>query len=141
MLRPKANGFLGSSRAERRRNMRREKVAAVGAIFDALQGIGLALGAALSAVFLLWGLPLLYCASSFLCLALPMRWVTGRAPISWLSALELLLAVAIALVGVVRAFRGDEPVAPVRPVFARTMLGLCWIGSFLLMLVDIWGKA
>jgi len=140
MLRPQSNRFLGSTRAERRRNMRREKARAVGAVFEGVRGIGLALGAALSALVLLWGLPLLYAASSFLVLALPLRWVTGREHPSLLGIGELLGAFAIAVIGILRAISGSEPIAPVRPVFARAMLGLCWLCAFLLVVADIWGQ-
>jgi len=140
MLRPQSNRFLGSTRAERRRNMRREKARAVGQVFDGVREIGLAVLAALAALVLLWGLPLLYAAASFLTLALPLRWLTGREPVSLLGVLELLLAIAISLVGLFRALQGSEPIAPVRPEFARAMLGLCWLAALLLVIADIWGK-
>ena len=139
MLRPQSNRFLGSSRAERRRNLRRERGRAMGELFDALRGIVTALTAGLIALFLLWGLPVLYAASAFLTLALPLRWITGRAPFSIWGLLELLCAIAISVMGLARAALGSEPVAPVRPPFARAMLGFCWLGALLVALADVWG--
>ena len=139
MLRPQSNRFLGSSRAERRRNLRRERSRAVGDLFDTLRSIVTALAAGLIALFLLWGLPLLYAASSFLTLALPLRWLTGRAPFSIWALLEWICAIAISILGLARAALGSEPVAPVRAPFARAMLGFCWLGALFVALADVWG--
>jgi hypothetical protein len=141
MLRPQSNRFLGSTRAERRRNMRREKARAVGQVFEGVREVGLAVLAGLSTLLLLWGLPLLYAASSFLLLALPLRWATGRARPDLAGVVELVLAFGVAMLGLFRAASGARPIAPVRPVFARAMLGLCWLSAALLVAADIWGKS
>jgi len=141
MLRPQSNRFLGSSRAERSRNMRRERVRAVSGLFDAVRGAVLLVTGVVVALVLLWGMPILYAASSFLVLALPLRWLTGRSQPTWLTMGELTAALAIAAIGLLRAAQGAEPIAPVRRVFARTMLGLCWLGALLLAAADVWGHS
>jgi hypothetical protein len=46
-------------------------------------------------------------------------------------------AVAITAVGVSRALRDAPPVAPVRPRFAKAMLGLSWVAALLCTIGDL----
>ncbi len=119
--------------------MRRERARAVGNVFDGVRDTFMLLVGVVVALVLLWGMPFLYASSSFLVLVLPLRWMTGHEPLTLLGFAEFLGAFAIACIGIFRAWQGSEPIAPVRRAFARTMLGLCWIGAALLVAADIWG--
>ena len=136
MLRP-SNNLLGSSRAARRASVRAERAKAVSA---AARGLRKTVGRLVQAVvglLLLWGLPLLYLATSYLALDLPARWMAGREHATWNGALIFAGALVVGLVGLVRAVQGAPPVAPVRPRFARAMFALCWLFALLLTLADL----
>jgi hypothetical protein len=136
MLRP-SNSLLGSSRAARRANVRMERRKALSRALGAGAGlVGALVGTAFDLALLL-GLPILYLASSFLVLDLPVRWATGRAQPVWTSGLMLAAAVVVSLIGVARAVQTAQPVAPVRPEFAKLMLGLSWVAALLLTMGDL----
>jgi hypothetical protein len=137
VLRPSSASILGSTRAERRRNLAREKVRAVGNVARAMGLLGSGLAVGLLVLVLPWALPILYLASAFLSLAMPLRWITGHAPLSLASAGQWLLALAIAAVGIFRAAQRAEPVAPVRPEFARGLLIAAWGAALVLALADL----
>ncbi len=88
-------------------------------------------------LLLLAALPLLYVASAYLVLDLPLRWLTRREPLSLPGAGEFVAAALIAVVGVNRALRGKPPVAPVSSRFARTFLCVGWAAALLLAWADV----
>ena len=136
MLRP-SNSILGSSRAARRRNLRAERVRALGQAARGLSGAARDLrGSALDLV-LLCALPILYLAGAYLVLDLPLRWLCGREPVSLLGAGELVGALLISLVGLARTLQQAPPIAPVRPRFARAMLAVGWLAALLLVVADL----
>ena len=136
MLRP-SNSLLGSSRAARRANVRIEQRKALGRAAGAGFGaIGDIWGTALD-LALLFGTPILYLASSYLALDLPVRWLSGRESVSWPGALEFAFALIVALVGIGRVLRDAEPTTPVRPRFAKTMLALSWVAGLLFTIGDL----
>ena len=122
MLRPSSTSILGSTRAERRRNLRREKVRAFGQTARTVGLLGTGMALALVGLVLPWAMPIAYLAASFLVLALPLRWLSGHAPLTLLFCGEWLLAAAVSAVGIFRAAQRFEPLAPVRPEFARALL-------------------
>lgn len=136
MLRP-SNSLLGSSRGARRAHRRAEHRKLVGrAVGHGFGLVGDVWGTAVDLVLLV-SLPLLYLAASYLLLDLPLRWLLRREAPTPLTLAGLALAVVVSLVGVARALREAPPVAPVRPRFARVMLGLGWVLSLLLALGDL----
>ena len=138
MLRPSTKSILGSTRAERRRNQRRDTLRAVGQTARSVRLVGSGLTTGVFGLLLPWALPVLYLSAAFLVLAMPLRWLTGRAPLGLLPAAEWLLAGAVSLLGIVRAAQGALPVAPVRPEFARGLLVAAWGASLLLALAELW---
>jgi hypothetical protein len=70
-------------------------------------------------------------------LDLPLRWLTRREPLSLPGAGEFVVAALIAAVGVNRALRGRQPVAPVSSRFARTLLCVGWAAALLLAWADV----
>jgi hypothetical protein len=137
MLRPSTASILGSTRAERRRNLRREKMRAVGNVARALGMLGSGITVGLLVLVLPWALPILYLASAFLSLALPLRWATGHQPFSLFALGEWLLSLVVAVIGIYRAARKAEPVAPVRAEFARGLLFAAWGCALILALADL----
>jgi len=125
MLRP-SNSLLGSSRAARRRNVRDERVRALGSLAKGTTGAVQNLFGTAFDLLLLGGLPLLYLAASYLAFDLPARWIWGRESVSLLSVVEFLAALAISLVGIARVLQKAQPIAPVRPEFARLLLLGSW---------------
>ena len=136
MLRP-SNSLLGSSRAARRASVRAERMKALG---HAARGTRLLIFTLIAAIFdiaLLWMLPFLYLAAAYFALDLPARWLAHRpAHGSW-GVVLFFCALALGLVGIARAVQSSEPVAPVRPKFARAMLGLSWLAALLLTIGDL----
>lgn len=136
MLRP-SNSLLGSSRAARRANVRHERRKALGRAAGAGFGaIGEVWGTVVDLV-LLFGMPVVYLASSYLALDLPLRWMSGRESPDWVSGLLVAGAWIVALVGVGRVLRDAEPLAPVRPRFAKVMLALSWVAGLLFTISDL----
>jgi hypothetical protein len=136
MLRP-SNSLLGSSRGARRAHRRAERRKLMGrAVGQSFGLVGDLWGTALDLVLLVT-LPLLYLAASYLLLDLPLRWLLRREPATLPGGAELLLALIVSLVGIARSRREAEPVAPVRPAFARAMLGLGWVAALLLTIGDL----
>lgn len=138
MLRP-ANSLLDSSRATLRANVRAERVKVLARMLRALKAAFLALFGTALDVLLLWLLPLAYLASSYLALDLPARFFLHRPAGGGRGAVLFAAAVAVGLVGIARAVRGAEPIAPVRPRFAKAMLGLCWLAALILTVGDLVG--
>lgn len=136
MLRP-SNSLLGSSRAARRRNVRAERRKALGSA--ARGGFSLASGAWRAALnlLLLFGLPLLYLSASYLFLDLPLRWLFHKEPFTGVGAGLFVGSILVGLFGIARALQGAEPVAPVRPRFARIMLGCCWFAALVMTIGDL----
>ena len=138
MLRPSTTSILGSTRGERRRNQRRETMRAVGQTARTVGVVGTGVTAGVFGLLLPWAVPILYLAAAFLFLALPLRWATGRAPLTLLATGEWLLAAAISAIGVFRAAQSAAPVAPVRPQFARGLLVAGWGAALVLALAELW---
>ena len=136
MLRP-SNSLLGSSRATRRANLRAERVKALGHAARGLRGLFSGLFALTVGLLLLWALPFVYLASSYLALDLPARWFAHRDAWGGWGVLVFCCAAVVGLIGVARAVQESAPVAPVRPQFARAMLGLSWLAGLLLTIADL----
>lgn len=136
MLRP-SNSLLGSSRGARRAHSRAARRKLMGrAVGQSFGLVGDLWGTALDLVLLV-SLPLVYLAASYQLLDLPLRWLLRREAPTLLGGAELLLALIVSLVGLARALQEAEPVAPVRPRFARIMLGLGWVTALLLTIGDL----
>jgi hypothetical protein len=136
VLRP-SNGFLGSSRATYRANVRAERLKALSSVTRFFKGtISWAVGGVVQ-LAVLWGLPFAYLVASYLALDLPARWFTHRDAYGRWGLLMFAAAVAITAVGVSRALRDAPPVAPVRPRFAKAMLGLSWVAALLCTIGDL----
>jgi hypothetical protein len=136
MLRP-SDSFLSSSRAARRANVRAERVKWLG---HAVRGVRSSVNDLFGGVIellILCCLPLVYFVASYLSLDLPFRWLARREPLTGQSFLLFFVAAAISLVGVARAMQHATPVAPVRPRFARAMLGLAWLAALLMTVGDL----
>jgi hypothetical protein len=136
MLRP-SNSLLGSSRAVRRANVRAARVKNLSALARWARGT---VGSTVSGVVglvMLCGLPLLYLCASYFTIDLPVRWLSGREPMTWNHLALLLGSIAVGIVGLARAIQGAQPLAPVRPRFARLMFGLSWIAAILMTIGDV----
>lgn len=136
MLRP-SNSLLSSSRAARRANLRAERVKALGHAARGIGGLVSGLFAMTVDLLLLWALPFVYLASSYLALDLPARWLAHRDARGDWGVLVFIAAVVVGLIGLARALRESAPVAPVRPKFAKAMLGLSWLAGLLLTIGDL----
>ena len=86
---------------------------------------------------LLWILPFAYLAAAYLALDIPARWLTRRDAYGRWGLLLFAAAVAVELVGIARARRDAPPIAPVRPKFAKAMLGLSWVAAVLFTIGDL----
>ena len=136
MLRP-SNSLLGSSRAARRATVRAEWAKALGQAARGIRGLVSGLVAVTVDLVLLWALPFVYLASSYLALDLPARWLAHRETWGSRGVIVFLCAVVIGLIGLARALQDSVPIAPVRPRFARFMLGLSWLAGLLLTIGDL----
>jgi hypothetical protein len=136
VLRP-SNSLLGSSRATLRANLRAERLRALWHVTRFLKGTIRWMVGALVDLALLWLLPFAYLAAAYLVLDLPARWLAHRDAYGRWGLLMFAGAIAIAVVGVSRAVRDAPPVAPVRPRFAKVMLGLCWVAAVLSTIGDL----
>ncbi len=136
VLRP-ARGLLESSRAARRASLRAERLKAVAHFARAIKGLLRGLFAAAIDLVLLLALPFLYLASAYLVLDLPVRWMAHRDAWGGWGVLVFLGAVTIGLIGIARAVQNAAPVVPVRPQFAKAMLGLSWVAALLFTIGDL----
>jgi len=91
----------------------------------------------LADLVLLWLLPFAYLAAAYLALDIPARWLTRRDAYGRWGLLLFAAAVAVELVGIARARRDAPPIAPVRPKFAKAMLGLSWVAAVLFTIGDL----
>jgi uncharacterized membrane protein len=136
MLRP-SDSLLGSSRAARRAGINAERRKWVfGWVKGLAAAVALLLGGAVE-LLLLCGLPLVYLTSSYLVLDLPARWLTHREPATAFTIVLFLGAIAVSLVALVRLAQDAQPIVPVRPRFARTMLALGWLTALVLTVGDL----
>jgi hypothetical protein len=136
VLRP-SDSFLGSSRATHRANLRAERLKTFGQIFRFGRGTVTRLWNAAVELTLLCGLPFAYLVASYLALDLPARWLSHRGAYGRWGLLLFAASVVIAAVGFRRALRDAPPIAPVRPRFAKAMLGLSWIAAVLCTIGDL----
>jgi hypothetical protein len=136
VLRPN-NSLLGSSRAALRANVRAERFKSLGQAVRSLRGLMGGVFAAVADLVLLLILPFLYLVSAYLALDLPARWIVHRAPWGNWAGVVFLGSLAVGLVGITRAMRNAQPVAPVRPQFAKAMLGLSWLAALLCTIGDL----
>ena len=136
MLRP-SNSLLGSSRAARRANLRAERVKALGHAARGIRGLVSGVVALMVDLALLWGLPFVYLASSYLALDLPARWLAHREAWGGWGVVVFIGAVVVGLIGLARAVQDSAPVVPVRPKFARTLFALSWVAGLLFTIGDL----
>jgi hypothetical protein len=135
MVRP-SSSLLGSSRAARRANVRAAAFRAVLQLFRKLRHLFAVLFALAADLLLLCALPFCYLAAAYLVLDLPLRWLSHRsAPGGWTLALFAGSAI-VCFSGIARALQDVQPIAPVRPAFAKAMFGLSWVAALLLVLGD-----
>jgi hypothetical protein len=135
MVRP-SSSLLGSSRAARRATVRAEARRATLQLLRKLRHLFAAVLAAAIDLVLLCALPFFYLAAAYLVLDLPLRWLSHRnTPAGWGLALFVGAAI-VCLTGISRAVQDATPIAPVRPKFAKAMLGLSWVTALLLVLGD-----
>jgi hypothetical protein len=138
MLRP-TQSLLASSRSERRRAFRHDVARGLWSRIRRLAGTVAELAGAAWDLAVLCGAPVAYLAASYLVLDLPARWVFGGARFSWFGLLLFACAAGLSALGISRAMSGAPPVVPVRPVFARAMLGVSWAVALLLTVADLSG--
>jgi hypothetical protein len=136
VLRPSSN-LLGSSRAAYRRGIRAERLKTVWHIGRMLKGVVSRGAGAVAALVLLWGLPFAYLFAAYLAIDLPARWLAKRGAYGNLGAFLFAAALAVAAIGIARAAKDAAPVAPVRPKFAKAMLGLAWVAAALFTIGDL----
>jgi hypothetical protein len=136
VLRPSSN-LLDSSRAAYRRGVRAERLKAVWQVFRLIKGLVARAVAASVELLLLCGLPFAYLVAAYLVVDLPARFIAHRGAYGSLGALLFAGAVAVAVIGVVRAAQDAPPIAPVRPKFAKAMLGLSWVAAALFTIGDL----
>jgi hypothetical protein len=135
MVRP-SSSLLGSSRAARRATLRADAWRAALQLFRKLRHLFATVLSLVLDLVLLCALPFFYIAAAYLVLDLPLRWLSHRsAPAGWPLALFAGAAV-LCLTGISRAVQDAPPIAPVRPEFAKAMLGLSWVAALLLVLGD-----
>jgi len=136
VLRPSSD-LLGSSRAAYRRGVRAQRLKAVSAIFRAIKVSVVRLVKAVLSLALLAGLPFAYVAAAYLVIDLPARWMFHRNAYGWPGVLLFAIAAGISIAGITRAAHDAPPIAPVRPHFAKAMLGLCWLAAALFTIGDL----
>ena len=138
MLRPSSN-LLGSSRSAHRANLRAERLRAFWQVPRAIQGVVSSVVSAAWELLLLCSWPLASLASAYLVLDLPARWFAHRGAYGRLGALLFLASLGIALLGIARAVQDAPPIAPVRPKFAKAMLGVAWVVALFSTIGDLAG--
>jgi hypothetical protein len=136
VLRP-SDTLLGSSRAAYRRGLRAERLKTVWHIWRLLRNVLSRFAAKVAALALLWGLPFAYLVSAYLAIDLPARWAMHRGAYGDRGAILFVAALAVALIGIARAAQDAPPIAPVRPGFAKAMLGLSWVAAVLCAVGDL----
>lgn len=136
MLRP-SNSLLGSSRAAQRASLRAERARALTRLFRGFKGFFEAIFGNLFALVLLWATPLAYLAASYFAIDLPARVLWHRPVWGWTGLGVFAAAVIISVIGVQRAARNADPIAPVRPQFAKAMLALSWVAGLLFTIGDL----
>jgi len=136
MLRP-SEGLLGSSKAARRANLRAERLKMLTHAFRAVRVLVNGLVGGVLQIVLLWTLPFAYLASAYLALDLPARHFAHRGAWGGWGLLIFLISLTISFIGLGRAVQNSEPVAPVRPQFAKAMFGLSWVAALLLTVGDL----
>jgi len=136
VLRP-SDSFLGSSRATHRANVRAERLKTFAQLARVSRSTAQRVWNAAVDLALLCGLPFAYLAASYLALDLPARWLAHRGAYGRWGLLLFALSVVVAVAGLRRALRNAPPVAPVRPKFAKAMLGLSWIAAILCTIGDL----
>jgi uncharacterized membrane protein (DUF485 family) len=93
----------------------------------------------LIALALLWATPLAYLCASYFAVDLPARVVAHRVAWGWTGVLVFLASAIVSAIGISRALRNAEPIAPVRPQFAKAMLALSWVAGILFTIGDLAG--
>ena len=136
MLRP-SEGLLGSSKAARRASLRAERMKAVGHFVRVIRGLVNGLVGSVLQVALLCALPFVYLAAAYLALDLPARYLAHRGAWGGWGLLIFSISVVISFIGLGRAVQNSDPVAPVRPRFAKAMFGLSWLAALLLTIGDL----
>ena len=136
MLRP-SNSLLGSSRAAQRASLRAERARALARVARAFKGLFEGVFGNLFALLLLWATPLAYLAASYFALDLPARVLSHRPAWGWTGLGIFAAAAIISVIGIQRAMRNADPVAPVRPQFAKAMLALSWVAGLLFTIGDL----
>ncbi len=136
MLRP-SNSFLGSSRATHRANLRAERLKALGNVPRVVRSFFKDLVRAAVDLALLCGLPFAYLAGAYLALDLPARWLAHRGAYGRWGLLIFAAAMVVSVIGIRRAVKDAAPIAPVRPKFAKLMLGLSWVAAVLCTMGDL----
>ena len=136
MLRP-SEGLLGSSKAARRANLRAERWKTLTQAVRAIRALINGLVGGVVQVALLWTLPFAYLASAYLALNLPARHFAHRGAWGGWGLLIFSISLTISFIGLGRAMQNSEPVAPVRPQFAKAMFGLSWVAALLLTIGDL----
>jgi hypothetical protein len=129
--------LLGSSKAARRANVRAERLKSLGHAFRGLRALVVGLFGAVFAVVFLWTLPFIYLAAAYFALDLPAHWLAHRPAYGGWGVLLFAVSAVVCLVGIGRAVQDSEPVAPVRPKFAKVMLGLSWVAALLMTIGDL----
>jgi len=86
---------------------------------------------------LLCGLPFAYLAAAYLALDLPARLLAHRGAYGRWGLLIFAAAMIVSVIGIRRAVKDAPPIAPVRPKFAKVMLGLSWVAAVLCTMGDL----
>ncbi len=136
MLRP-TQGLLGSSKAARRANLRAERLKALVHALRALKAMVFGVVGAVLRVLVLWTLPFIYLAAAYFALDLPANWLAHRPAFGGWGVALFFASATVCLVGITRAVQQVEPVVPVRPKFARVMLGLSFVAALLMTIGDL----
>ena len=136
MLRP-SNSLLGSSRAAQRASLRAERLRFFGRFWRGFRrSIALLFAAALD-LLLLCGLPLSYVAAAYLALDVPARWMAHKNAYGRWGTPLFFLSLGVCGVGIARAAQNAEPIAPVRPKFAKAMFALSFVAALLFTITDL----
>jgi uncharacterized membrane protein len=129
--------MLASSRGATRRSAREDRRKALVRLFRFLFGVVGTLCGIVFDLVVLAGTPMAYLAASFALFDLPAGWMFGHKPVTGLSIGLFAAALLVSAFGIFRALQGAQPVVPVRPKFAKTMLALGWATGFLLAIADL----
>jgi uncharacterized membrane protein len=129
--------MLASSRAATRRSAREDRKRALVRFFRFLFGMAGTLCGMVFDLLLLGGTPIAYLSASFAVFDIPAGWMFGQKPLTGLSVGLFAAALLVSAFGIFRALQGAQPVAPVRPKFAKAMLALGWATGFLLAIADL----